>query len=168
MLADAEAHALDSSNEVLRQNRAINLALQKLGRPLSEAELKESDAQYQGYVKEQNRLAVAAIPGWKESGVQDNELKLMSKELASYGFRPNEISLLVDHRWVKYVRDNAARNERLRLAGKSVVPPKPRQKPSSKRRSAPTTKSAAERVRTGELSQSQGVLAAIADGAKAS
>ena len=165
MLTDARDHALTSENDLLRKNRALQLAMQQLGRPLTDAEVQRAATIHNEYAREQEALSVAAISDWKDPARQNADYKLIGALLSDYGYTPAESGAIHDHRLVKILRDFSTLTERLKLAGKSeVVTNRPGGK--SRRKSAPSTKTAGERFKSGELSSSQAILVAIADGAK--
>ena len=165
MLTDAREHALTSENDLLRKNRALQIAMQQLGRPLTEAEVQRAADIHNEYAREQQTLSVAAIADWKDPARQNADYKLIGALLADYGYTPAETGAIHDHRLVKILRDFSTLKGRIEAAGKSEVVTTHKQ--GKKRRlSAPSKRSAVKRYQAGELSQSAAVLAAIADGAK--
>ncbi len=163
-LTDADAHALKSGNEVLRQNRALAIALKRLGRPLTDAELSEGETLQSEYIKEQNRLTLAAIPAWSDTAVQNDEVAQIGALLTEYGFNPVEASQVVDHRTIKIFRDFTAQSKRLKAAEKSVIAPKSVPSGKGKRKSAPDKRTATDRYKAGELSQRDAITAIISEG----
>ena len=163
-LTDADAHALKSGNEVLRQNRALSIALKRLGRPLTDAELSEGDTLQSEYIKEQNRLTLAAIPGWSDTAVQNDEVAQIGVLLTEYGFSPVEASQVVDHRTIKIFRDFVTQSKRLKVAGESVIAPKSAPSGKAKRKTAPDKRTATDRYKAGELSQRDAITAIISEG----
>ena len=164
-LAKAEEHTLTSENDLLRKNRELALATQRLGREPTATERAEADHLHQEFVSHENRATLQAIPDWSDPATQSSDVTLIGETLTEYGFSPVEISNIFDHRQVKMLRDYALLRKRLKTAGESEVRSVKNQASGSRRKSAPTNKSAKDRFKAGELTQTQAVLTAIADGA---
>jgi len=165
-LAQAEEHTLTSENDLLRKNRELTLAVQRLGREPSDTEKAEAQQLHQAYVQQENAASLKAIPDWADAATQTAEVGLISEVLIEYGFSPVEISNVLDHRQIKMLRDYALLRQRLKAAGDSEVKSVKKVSGGSQRKSAPAKKDVVSMVRKGELSQTAGVIAAIADGAK--
>jgi len=165
-LTDSDAYRLAAENDILRSNQALTLRAEKLGGNVTEAELAESQQLHNEYVTSERERALLAIPGWSNPTVQQAEVKLVSDMLTEFGFSPHEISNKLDHRDIKIYREYAVLKDRLAQVSDTEVRKLQQQKPKGKPKSAPTTKSAQKRYQAGEISQTQAVLRAIADGAK--
>ena len=165
LLNDATQSKLESENQILRSNRELALAAQRLGRQPTDAEKRQAEQLHQEYVKVENQRTMAAIHDWQDQAVRTEDLENIASLMGEYGFSPTEMQGTVDHRHVKLLRDYSALRVRLKKAATSEVR-KGKPIKSAKRRIEAAPKTAAERYKAGELSQQQAVLAAIADGAK--
>ena len=165
-LADAQKHVDGSEMDILRKTRALNLAMTTLGRRPTEAEVQRAADIHNEYAREQAKLTIDVIPAWKDTAVMNADHASMGALLGEYGFTPIESGAIHDYRHVKLLRDFSVLRDRLKTAKKSEVTANRNQSSGKRRKSAPTKKSAVERFHSGELSQNQAVLAAIADGAK--
>lgn len=165
-LNDADAHRLASENDILRKNQALTLRQERMGGEPTAAELQESQQAHNQYVTAERDRALLAIPGWSNPTVQQTEVKLIGEMLIDAGFSPHEISSKIDHRDIKIYREYAMLKQRLMQVADSEVKTTQNQQPSAKRKSAPTNKSVQDRFKSGELTQNQAVLRAIADGAR--
>ena len=165
-LTDAQKHVDSSEMDILRKTRALNIAMQTLGRTPTEAEVQRAADIHNEYAREQAKLTIDVIPAWSDPAVMNADHAKMGALLSEYGFTPVESGAIHDYRHVKLLRDFSALRDRLKTAAKSEVTDNRNQSSGKRRRSAPTKKSAVERFHSGELSQNQAVLAAIAAGAK--
>lgn len=164
-LADSDAYRLQAENDILRANQALTLRAERLGGDATQAEMAESQQQHNQYVIKERDRALAAIPDWSNPTVQQAEVKLIGEMLVDAGYSPHEIANKIDHRDIKIYREYAMLKDRLANVGKTEVHKKANQQPNARRKSAPTNKSATERFESGELTQTQAILTAIADGA---
>lgn len=163
-LADSDAYRLQAENDILRQNQALTLRAERMGGNATQAEQEESQRLHNDYVVKERDRALAVLPEWSNPAVQQAEVRLVTEMLTDAGYSPHEIANKVDHRDVKIYREYAVLKDRLASVGKTEVHSKANQQPSAKRKSAPTNKGAKERYESGELTQQQAVLRAIADG----
>ena len=163
-LADSDAYRLQAENDILRANQALALRAQRAGGEPTQAEMAEAQQAHNAYVMTERDKALAAIPDWSNPTVQQAEVKLIGEMLVDAGYSPHEIASKVDHRDIKIYREYALLKDRLAKVSKAEVHKTANQQPNARRKSAPTHKSAKERLQSGELTQTQAVLQAIADG----
>ena len=164
LLADSAEKQLSAENEILRRNRELQLAAQKLGRNPTEAERKEATELFNQYAASEKAATLDVITDWSDAAVQRNDLKAIGETLTEYGFRPSEIEAILDHRQVKILRDFTKLRQRLKDAGKAEVKVKRTQQGAYKRKSAPTKQSPGDLYRAGKLTKEQAVLRALANG----
>ena len=164
LLDKAEDVRLTGENELLRKNRELQVVAQRLGRPPTAAEQAEAAQLYGQYVDRENSSAMEAIPDWSDSGVRTEDLKSISALMTEYGFSASEQGATVDHRHVKLLRDYDQLRRRLKVAGESEVRDRKNQPSGRRRKTAARKKTAQTRFHSGEISQGQAVLQAIAEG----
>lgn len=89
------------------------------------------------------------IPEWKDEQTRTSDIEGMVKHLQQYGYPVNHLSHVIDHRQMKYIRDNWQREQRIRRALEKVKAGKPnptvKQKPANK----PPSKSTVTGVKRG-------------------
>ena len=166
LLNSAEESKLSGENELLRKNRELQLVASRLGRQPSEAERVEAAKVYADYVDRENSHALDAISDWSDTAVRSEDLKSISALMSEYGFTAAEQGATVDHRHVKLLRDYDQLRRRLKAAGESEVRTRHEQPSGKRRRTAERKKTATQRFKSGELSQGDAILQAIADGAE--
>lgn len=98
--------------------------------------------------KRERSQTLTAIPEWSDEDVEKTDRDEMREHLGEYGYAANHLDFVVDHRMLKYIRDNMQRTKRIRAALEKVkrVPTKD-QRPSGRtskkktaaRRSKPNT-----------------------------
>lgn len=93
---------------------------------------------------------LSAIPGWSDESVEETERQAMQQHMDQYGFSPNYVASIHDHKTLKYIRDNWQRQEQMERAlavmrkaktkaqapsapkGKHKAPPEPKSRSSAK------------------------------------
>ncbi len=165
-LTDSDAYRLAAENDILRANQALTLRAERLGGNATQAEMAESQQAHNLYVSSERDKALLAIPDWSNPTVQQAEVKLIGEMLVDAGYSPHEIANKLDHRDIKIYREYAVLKDRLDQVRLKEVQKTANQQPQAKRKSAPTNKGVKERFASGELTQNQAVLRAIADGAQ--
>ena len=100
---------------------------------------------HEGMVTLERQRTLRRIPDWHDEGTRAEELELIANHLADYGFSPNALQGIYDHRMLAYMRDNALRKRRLSAALEKV---KPVRTETPARSRAAQRKPAAESVRT--------------------
>ena len=81
-------------------------------------------------------LTLTAIPEWKDEQVEQSERAAIQKELTEYGFSDGYLDTVMDHRTLRYIRDNWQRKQRV----DQMVALMRKKKPSSQRPSKPAGK----------------------------
>ncbi len=111
--------------------------------------------------QEQQRT-LDVIPAWKDDKVREAEITAMTQHLTAYGFPVNYLASVVDHKQMKYIRDNWQREQRIRKALAAVKAGKPnpttRQKPV---KSAPKKNAVAGAKRRSHRDKLQAVFSEI-------
>lgn len=72
---------------------------------VSEQQEAESRAEYDRYVKEQQKLLQDKLPEWRDPKVRDTEHRAIAEYLQTIGYQPDEMEALSDHRAMLIVRD---------------------------------------------------------------
>lgn len=84
-------------------------------------------------LEQQRTLEV--IPAWKDDKIREQEMIGMTRHLTAYGYPVNYLASVVDHKQMKYIRDNWQREQRIQKALEAVKAGKPnpttRQKPAA-------------------------------------
>lgn len=107
-------------------------------------------------LKREGSLTKDVIPEWKDEEVERKDRGEMQEHLSAYGYASNYLDNVLDHRTLKYIRDNMQRQQRIESALEKVKRvEKPGHKPSGK----PTKPAAASRAGRNPRSQNQQVSA---------
>jgi hypothetical protein len=67
-------------------------------------------------VEVENRRTLEAIPSWSDEKVRIDDLKGMSEHLQQFGFAPDHLASVSDHRLMVFVRESYKREQRIRKA----------------------------------------------------
>lgn len=65
---------------------------------------------------QERALTLKVIPEWTDETVETRERDEIGKHLGAYGFPPNHLEQVIDHRTVKYIRDNWQRERNMAKA----------------------------------------------------
>ncbi len=108
--------------------------------------------------QDEARKLVERVPEWQNGETRAADMVVMNEHIGRWGFQPQEMAALLDHRMVAYVRHNALQEQRLNvLLGKSVAKPKGSGKPQRGRGSSDdartVTAKAANAMQTGNRTQ---------------
>lgn len=76
-------------------------------------------------VKVERQRALQVIPEWRDEKKRTQDIEGMVEHLQQYGYPVNYLERVVDHRMVKYIRDNWQREQRIRQALAKVKAGKP-------------------------------------------
>lgn len=158
----ADEHKTQTENELLRQRREIQLAMQRY-QP-TEAEQREAEREFKAYLDREDQAITDVIPEWTDPEAKKAGRAQIDQLLADYAFSPAEAKTMVDHRYVKMAHDYAKLRTRLEQAKKEV---KSSSKQASKgRRKATATGSdkAVQLHQAGKLDQASTIAAIIAEG----
>jgi len=66
------------------------------------------------------------LPEWKDTTARSVDVELMVSHLEPFGFTPDDLARIADHRLVKYIHFNATREQRAKLALKAASKSKPK------------------------------------------
>jgi hypothetical protein len=75
---------------------------------------------HEATVQQERQRTLEVIPEWKDEARRTEEITGIVEHLESYGFPKNYLSSVVDHRTIKYIRENFLREKRLRSALEQV------------------------------------------------
>lgn len=122
--------------------------------------------------QDQARKLVERVPEWASAETRAADMDVINTHVQRWGFQPGELSSIIDHRMLAYVRHNALQEQRLNvLLGKSKATPTSGGKPQRGRRADADARSATQTaanamqhgnrsqqaVALGELLRSKGV-----------
>lgn len=65
---------------------------------------------------EERRQTLEVIPDWKDDEKRDRDIQAMTEHLQDYGFPPGQLGQMVDHRWLRYIRESMLRERRIKAA----------------------------------------------------
>lgn len=121
-----EEQRTESINELVRAKAELTEILQALPANAVKPEVLEKIRTKAAETAETERAATLdVIPDWKDENARAADIALMSEHLQGYGFPVNQLELLIDHRWQRYIRDNMLRERRIKAALAKVRPGKP-------------------------------------------
>lgn len=97
--------------------------------------VKKIRAQHETMMTRERELTAEHIPEWQDERIRAADIQGMIEHLGDYGFPESFITTIVDHRAIKYIRDNYLRDQRIKKALANVKEPQMRgQRPSGKGR----------------------------------
>lgn len=79
-------------------------------------------ARHEGIMSMERQRTLRRIPEWHDEDTRAEELQGIAEHLADYGFSPNTLQGIYDHRMLAYMRDNWLRKRRLSAALEKVKP----------------------------------------------
>ena len=80
--------------------------------------------------QDQARKLVERVPEWANAETRAADMEVINTHVGRWGFQPGELSSIIDHRMLAYVRHNALQEQRLNtLLGKAQAKPKSGGKP---------------------------------------
>jgi hypothetical protein len=85
------------------------------------------------YTRREKAQTLDAIPEWRDEATRTEEIGGMLEHLKGYGFPESYLGSIIDHRTLRYIRDNWRREQRIRRALDQVE----KGKPPKSARSAP-------------------------------
>lgn len=80
----------------------------------------------------ERQKTLVAIPEWKDADTRQADVAAMTEHLQGYGYPVGYLGNVVDHRQLKYIRDNWQREERMRKALEAVRAGKPAKSAANK------------------------------------
>lgn len=84
----------------------------------------------------ERKRTLEVIPDWQDEKIRTADIEGMAEHMQQYGYPVDHLERVVDHRQIKYIRDNWQREQRIRIALSKVKAGKPnpttKTKPASK------------------------------------
>lgn len=143
------------TGELMRAQGELQELLAGLGdKALSKEAREKAAAVYEAKVVRERNLTREAIPEWSDEATRTEDLQAMVEHLADYGFPLSYLPTVVDHRSIRYIRENMLRERRIReaLAKVTEVPP---QSSGTQTRTAPSQPAAGATRRGGRTTNAQ-------------
>ena len=138
---DFEETRTQQETELLRARQELNDILEALPKNAVRPEVLERiRAKNDQRMKVERARTLDAIPAWNNQDKRTADLAAMSEHLAQYGFPTEHLGTLQDHRWFPYIRDNMAREKRVREALAKVKAGKPEKAATPKPQKTPPKK----------------------------
>lgn len=140
--AQFDQRRVKTEGEILRAQQEVREIMQLLPKeiipqvqPLLEKVRKRHDAT----MTRERELTLEHIPSWSDEKVRKEEIDGMIEMLSDYGFDETFITTVVDHRALKFIRDQYITNKKIKAALAKVTVPNKRgsKKPSGKSGKAP-------------------------------
>lgn len=78
--------------------------------------LQAAATKHQAAVKRERERALEVIPDWRDKAKREEDIAGMTEYLKGYGFPPNYLETVFDHRAVRFIRDAWQREQRIRKA----------------------------------------------------
>ena len=100
-------------------------------------------------VRLERQRTLQVIPEWNDAKKREDDMVGMIDHLKQYGYPAEYLSQVVDHKQIKYIRDNWQREQRIRKALERVKAGKPNPTKTSKPAGKPPAKKPATGVRRG-------------------
>lgn len=124
-----EERRVQSENELLRAKQDLQAIVGLLPKDaIKPALLERVRAEHERYREVEGQRTLAAIPSWKDEQARTTDRAGMVKHLSAYGYGEQHLDAIVDHRMLKYIRDNWQREDRVNAAlarSKEVKPSQP-------------------------------------------
>jgi hypothetical protein len=132
-LERGESAMIDRENDLLRKTQEFSEALQAAGGEIPQELKQRMSKQMEVHLEREHDLMMQAIPEWKDKATFDSDRQSIAKVGKEYGFSPDDISSIADHRVIKFMRDYARLKAQEEKAQANIVKlrdkPKPRGKP---------------------------------------
>ncbi|MCP4465868.1 MAG: hypothetical protein GY813_03835 [Halieaceae bacterium] len=153
----AEAHKIQTENELMSKRRELALVQQNLGREPTPAEQVQAEQQWEAYVSHETSQTMKAIPDWAEPSVMEAERDGIVELLQGYGFSQSEMAATIDHRQVKLLRDYSKLLKRISGAGTEVKTKAPKPGRKQRKRAQTSSDGIMADVKSGKLSAQDGI-----------
>lgn len=143
------------TGELLRAQGELKELIAALpDKALSKEAREKAAAVYDAKVAAERKLTAEAIPEWADETARIEDLSAMVEHLAEYGFPASYLASVVDHRSIRYIRENMRRETRIRAALAKVeeVPP---DATGTQSRIAPSKPPAGRPSRSGRVTNAQ-------------
>lgn len=133
-----EQRRIAAEGTVLRAQQELRDVLSLIPREhLNDKLIQKVRGQHEARVNRERELTYSVIPEWKDEARESADKAIINEHLAEYGYGPEFLDSIIDHRALKYVRDMAMRNKRIVEALKQVQPD------SAAKRKTPSAKGSA-------------------------
>lgn len=118
-----EERRIQSEGELLKAQTFMRGILSKIPQQhLSKELVQQVESHHRTTMQRERELTLQHIPEWKtEKNEQDDRTKINAM-LSNYGFGPEFLESITDHRAIKFVRDMAIRDARIKEALAKVQP----------------------------------------------
>lgn len=154
-----EERRVKAENELLKTQNEYRAILSKLPKQaLDPALIAQAQAEFEATAKAEFEKVKVTIPEWANDDVREKDLNSMADHLESYGFDRSVINTMIDHRMVKYVRDNMMRQNRIE---KVLAKVKEKKAPAKATSAKPNPK--LRKPSAGPLNSKQEQVASIAE-----
>ena len=138
---DLAERKVKQENELLRAKQQLSLVLKAIPADMINRELlAKANAELEAHLGDETRKLLSIIPEWGDAVVKEADLQGMGTHMEQYGFGRAEVDRIIDHRMVKYIRDNMQREKRMAKALEDVKEVKRLPKGQSKSRTRSATK----------------------------
>lgn len=135
-----EERRTKSENELLRARQQLQEIVASLPQGSIKPEvIARMNAETEQYRKAETERLAEAIPEWDDDARRESDRAMILEHMGEYGYSAPAFDGIIDHRMVKYVRDNALRWKRMNEALKKVEERKPKP-PASASKPATSTK----------------------------
>lgn len=123
--AEYEETKVQQENELLRARQEMQTILQSLPPGALNADiLAKAEKVRSNHMRAEADFLAKAIPEWKDEAVETKERAAITFQLMEYGMSESSLDNILDHRVIKYMRDNMLRKQRMDEALKLVKPKK--------------------------------------------
>lgn len=139
-----------AENELLRARQQLQEIVAQLPKGAIKPELiARMNAETEAYRRAESERLAEAIPDWDDGGKREADRAVILEHMGEYGYGPQAFDGIIDHRMVKYVRDNALRWRRMNEALAKVTEVKPKPPASASKPAATKPKGEARKPASG-------------------
>jgi len=129
-------------SELMRGRTELQEIISQLPRDALKPEVfKAAQTQMQARQARESRAILDVIPDWQDSSTRESELQSIGEHLQGYGLSRKWLESQMDHRLLKYVRDQWRRAQHVQKVLDKVKPVSKQQGPSKPPKGAPTRSS---------------------------
>lgn len=133
-----EENRVRQENELVRARTDLQAIVASLPRDAIKPEILERvRSERARYEQAEAERTLEAIPEWADEARRDQDRAGMAAHLAEYGYGEHHLDAIVDHRMLKYVRDNWDRKVRVDRAMGKLIEKKPSRDAKPSTRGAP-------------------------------
>jgi len=110
-----------TENELLRAREDLRVILQSIPKGTIKPEvLAKAQAEATAYREQEAARTLEVIPEWSKDETKTADREAMLSHMQAYGFTKAQLEAIVDHRMLKYIRDNMLRERRVAAALEKV------------------------------------------------